>query len=232
MRTGQHLLCLLCLSVAACFVSCQSDSGKSANDESGRVTDLYIRYLEGERKVKAVAEFKLRDSAGVTTPDSFAYKVWFQGRAMQSLTEHGRQGYFNLELDYAQPGTFEFTVEGRDGNTRSFAYELRMKDSLAPLSFTKSKGLEVQLGERGLDNKESLVVVATDAMQASASSVSMGPGKGTLIFVPTQFEPLQEGPVSLYFVWKSRRDSTVDGRTVHADLEYYLREHQIPLSKE
>jgi hypothetical protein len=208
------------------ILSCGSDKKDTVSgQEAGKETHLYVRFMEKERNVKASAEFKVISENKIRIPDTIPYKIWFQGRTMEYLQEFTGKNMHNLELEYALPGVFEFTIEDTNGKAENFSFDLNSREAPTVESFTKQGGLVINLGGIKLDERDGIVVVVTDQMAASASSIVNGPGGGNLIFNPSAFEKLKEGPVDLYLVFKSSSiDTLPSGRTLIKEKEYFFKE--------
>ncbi len=219
--------------VGLVFGSCGS-SGESqeAAAEKGKITSLYVRYMEKEKKIKGIAEFKDTDSTGKIIPDASAYKIWFQGRAMQSLAEYTGKNYYDLELDHAQPGVFEFTVEDSLGNVAAYPIELQMPGAISVEGFKKEAGLMVNLDKLILKEGEDIVVVITDQGDQSVSTIIKGPSNGKVLITQESFNQMQEGPCTLYFVWKTAEQKPqTNGRLLILEREYFMQELTAELTK-
>jgi hypothetical protein len=223
MKTKESVFLILVLFT---ILSCGSGESKSEETKDlGKETYMYVRFMEKERNVKASAEFKILGENNQKSPDTVPYKIWFQGRTMENLQEYTGKNLHNLELEYALPGVFEFTVEDETGNTENFSFDLNSRETPQVISFSRQEGLKINLGNIKLNERDALVVVATDQMSASASSIVNGPGSGTLIFTPTAFEQLKPGLVDLYLVLKgSDIDTLKTGRAIIKEREYFFKE--------
>jgi hypothetical protein len=223
MKALAYPLLFITILLAAACGSDQADKNGSA--EKGKITNLYVRYMERENKVKAIAEFKAADEQGKPAADSAAYKVWFQGRAMQNLSEFTGKNYYDLELDHAQPGVFEFTIEDSKGQVAAHALELTMPGPLSVEGFKKGSGLMVNLNKLTLKEGDDLIAVITDKGSQSVSSLIKGPSAGKVLITQEAFDAMEEGPCSIYFVWKTAEQKTLEnGRLLIQEREYFFEE--------
>lgn len=224
---------LLLFAVMLGFASCSSEKAKDSGDNStGTQLSFYLRYLESESKVKAIAECRILNEDSLMVADSFAYNIWIQGRPLEMLPEVSKPGYYTLDLDHAQPGQFEFVFEDKNGKPESYSFNLLPKDSISIISFRDTQGLALQFSNQGLEADESLIIVATDQDNASASTTINGPGAGTLYVPFDVFSALKPGTLTLYLVRKTRINAQHEtGRKYVAELEYYYKDMKCELEK-
>jgi hypothetical protein len=214
--------------------SCTSEKKSSVSTEEGKVTSLYVRFMEAENKVKAIVDFRQISGspAGASEKDEQNYKVWFQGRAMQSLTEFTGKNYFDIELDYAKPGVFEFTVEDEKRQVNTYAVDLNLKSVIEIAGFKKGTGMMVDLKDFVLAEDDELIAVISDSASNSVSSSIKGPSKGKVLITQDAFNQLKEGPCTVYFVWKTTDQYTQEnGRIIVREREYFFKEIKTELQK-
>lgn len=218
---------LLLVAAILGLASCSSDKTADNDNSVGTQLSFYLRYLESERKVKAIAECRIENEDGLMVADSFEYKIWIQGRPLELLPEISKPGYYSLDLDHAQPGQFEFVFEDKKGKPESYSFNLLPKDSISVIALRDTQGLSLQFSNNGLGENESLIIVATDQDNASASTSINGPGAGTLYVPYDVFKALKPGTLTLYLVRKTRINAQHEtGRRYVAELEYYYRDLQ------
>ncbi len=224
---------LLLFAVMFVFASCSSDKAVDSSDNSdGTQLSFYLRYLESESKVKAIAECRVMNEDSIMVADSFVYNIWVQGRPLETLPEISKPGYYSLDLDHAQPGKFEFVFEDKNGKPETYTFNLLPKDSISVLSFRDTQGLELQFSNQGLEDEESLIIVVTDVDNASASTTINGSQKGTVTVPYEVFSALKPGTLTLYLVRKTRIIAQHEtGRKYVAELEYYYNDIKYELEK-
>lgn len=223
---------LLLFAVMLGLASCKSDKPTESDNSVGTQLSFYLRYLETDRKVKAIAECRYQNEDSLMVPDSFPYNIWVQGRPLEKLPEISKPGYYTLDLEYAQPGQFEFVFEDKNGKPESYSFNLVSKDSISVISFRDTQGLALQFSNEGLGVDESLIIVATDQDNASASTTINGPGGGTLYVPYDVFSALKPGTLTLYLVRKTRINAQHEtGRKYVAELEYYYKDMKCELEK-
>lgn len=220
---------LLLLFLNACK---SSGSKQEENAENGHITNLYVRYLEKEKQVKAVAEFKFQNKEGRVEKDDSIYKIWFQGRAMNDLSELTGKNYYDLELDHANPGKFEFTIENQNKQVTNHSLDLIQENVIEFQQFKKGYGLLVNLKNLILKEMEELIFVITDSNANSVSTTIKGPSKGIVLITQESFDSMKEGTCMIYPVWKTVQQSELDnGRLIIAEREYFFNESKVQLEK-
>jgi hypothetical protein len=223
------LALLLLLLLNACS---SSGSKQDAHPEDGHITNLYVRYLEKEKQVKAVAEFKFQNEEGRIAKDDSIYKIWFQGRAMNDLSELTGKNYYDLELDHANPGTFEFTIENKNKQVINHSLDLVQENVIEFQQFKKGFGLLVNLNKLVLNEMEELIFVITDGDANSVSTTIKGPSKGVVLITQESFDSLKEGTCMIYPVWKTVQQTELDnGRLLITEREYFFNDSKVQLEK-
>ncbi len=213
--------------------ACNSSGSKQEeHSENGHITNLYVRYLEKEKQVKAVAEFKFQNKEGHIEKDDSIYKIWFQGRAMNDLSELTGKNYYDLELDHANPGTFEFTIENQNKQVTNHSLDLIQENIIEFQQFKKGYGLLVNLNNLVLNEMEELIFVITDSESKSVSTTIKGPSKGVVLITQESFDSMKEGTCMIYPVWKTVQQSELDnGRVIISEREYFFNDSKVQLEK-
>lgn len=230
------LLGAACLAGGLLWSGCGSDSnenngsGNSSSKEKISV-DLYMRYLEDEKLSKVTASFNELSEDGKKVPYSTPLKMWFQGRAMDPLPSGAREGTYQLELDRVSPDMFEYVIEVEKNKTEKVELDMNKKTAPTVLGFSLTSGLEVDLAKLPLGEKDNLVIVVTDANNASSSMTITGPFRGTAILSVSNFAELTPGPADIYMVWKGQSDQKIGSIDAKVDLEYYFSKINVELEE-
>lgn len=204
---------------------------RGAESEKDKLTSLYVRFMEFESKVKAVAEFKKINPDGMLVRDDMPYKAWFQGRAMDDRSDITGKNYFDLELDYAKPGIFEISIEDNNQLMSSYNLDLSKRGDIDIVGFKAPTGLMINLNQIALREEDELIVVVSDQDYTSSASVK-GPSKGQILITQESFQQMKPGPCVIYFVLKSTdQQVTESGRTVVFEREYFFKEKRHELEK-
>lgn len=208
------------------LASCAGEQGNNSDGESNQkpntFIDLYMRYMEDEKQAKVTANFYNMDEVGKRTPYTEDLKMWFQGRAMDKIPGNSRPGSYQIEVEGVQPDIFEYLLEVAKNKTQKI--ELDQQNKVAPevTELSLTTGVKINFASAPLREKETLIIIATDASNKSGSITVNGPFGGIAILPTTNIEGLKPGKVDLYMVRKTRSENKFGTFLAEIDLEYYL----------
>lgn len=219
--------CILCI-VSAC-----DSTSKSAPEKKDKkvFTNLYIRYLEAEKELRAEAQFKIGDSLHLASSMSLENNIFFQGGAMEKRNINKNIIYRSLRahLDYDEVYNFQF----QDLQKVPYSVDLNM----SPVSYFhfktpvyKSKGMQLTLNKR-LQRGESIVLLFTGENNNSGSLTLNGPSKDSILsFRPAQLQSLPSVKGSVYLVKKKQTSQKLgEHYFINALIEFYSKEKLIEI---
>lgn len=213
---------LLVILLTFCF-SCASPNTEDA--KTTLFADLYVRYLESERQLKAQASFMEGDSISnaklVRLP-----KVTFQDKELR-------------ERDLPNIGVRYMLQQNGVEAQKDYIFKFQPKDcpeveqtiSLLPIGnfairdgIQKSKGMTLVMDEPTLTANESLVLLFSDQNNKAVSLEIKGPSNAKEIhFTPKQIQSLSLGKGQLYLVKKQISEEQKKDMEVQVAIEYYSR---------
>ena len=188
--------------------------------------ELFVRYLQSERELKAVATFFEGDSLASALPKTFTGGVAFQGSGMETRPLPGGTVRYNLQrqADYAEAFPFRFTNEG--GKQQEYSLAMTPLDTFFVVDGKASKTQGMVLYAKGgeLQADESLVFFFSDTQNRAATFTISGPHQGEEYRISRQqLKDLSPGPHYMYLVKKKRTTEEKGKLSVLADVEFYTR---------
>jgi len=202
-------------------------NGNNQTEQGPRIyAELFVRYLQSEREIKATATFFEGDSLANAAPKTFQGGVAFQGSGMEARQLPGGATRYNLQraADYAE--AFPFRFKDDDGQTLEYALSMVPLDTffIANNQASKNQGMVLYAKGGELQDGESLVFFFSDAQNRAVTFTIPGPHRGEEYrLTRQQLKDLAVGPHYMYLV-KKRRTAEERGKlSVLADVEYYTR---------
>ncbi len=218
---------ILSLSFAACQDGTTSKDAES--DGKSVSADLYVRYLADERSSKMTVSFYTTDENRKRTPYEEPVKMWYQGRALSATPAQVRRGSYQIDLTSMDPDTIEFRLEKDNGKEAMLNLDMTTRRLPDLVSFSKSDGLILDFKNAPLAERESLVIVMTDANNKSLSHTVNGPADSQKVVGLSDLETLQTGKVDLYTVHKLRHQKALDHFTFNIEQEFYFKKVEVDL---
>ena len=211
------------------ITSCQPDS-KTAQSENKKTTyaNLYLRYLQTEKKVKGEAFFKIGESAQKGKAHEYPKGVFFDGGNMNMKKAVGRKLY-RSERNSEFKSSYEFEMNPKgDG---AYNYNLKI-NPIASFKIengvSKSKGIQLSWEGSNLSKDEELVLLFTDNMNRAFNLNIQGPTNSPTIAVGKEkLTNMKYGKGALYLVRKYKAEQKKDGIQINAVSEFYTNSIEI-----
>ncbi|MCB0547403.1 MAG: hypothetical protein KDD19_07415 [Phaeodactylibacter sp.] len=186
--------------------------------------EFFVRYLQGEKELKAHASFFEGDSIATAVPKAFAGGAAFQGNSMEARNLPGGTIRYSYEQrsDYAD--SFKFGFQDDFGQKREISIAMAPVDSFAVQGGQASRSTGMSLYARGgkLTQGESMVLLFNDEENKASTIMLTGPSAGELYSIPAaKVEALRPGQYTLYLVKKKRVAEPGDSLSFLADIEFY-----------
>lgn len=203
--------------------ACQQETS-STEREIYYLADLYIRYLEEERNLKATAAFfEEIDSSGQLIPWHPEGKVLFQASSMEEKYIQNQVIRFikeSSELSFMPPFQFSF-------NSNQKKVDLQMDPiGLLSLEGTPGKQSGVRLTVEGgqLGESESMVFLFSDAQNKAYSHTVEGPkSENTYTLSMEDIADWPSGKGQLYLVKRQNKAFKSGNWTYQTQIEYYSK---------
>lgn len=210
--------------ILALATACQN--GSDEQPPPHLFAELFVRYLQAEKELKATATFFEGDSIRTAAPKTMPGGVAFQGSGMEARPLPGGTVRYFLQRKGDYAAEFPFSFKNDKGPKQQYALSMTPIDTFYITEDKASKSQGMSLFARGgrLQPGESLVFLFSDARNQAFSFTLDGPSQGEEYQIPPiQLEGLQPGPHQLYLVKKKKTAERKPGLSVLADLEYYTR---------
>ncbi|MCB0552002.1 MAG: hypothetical protein KDD02_00510 [Phaeodactylibacter sp.] len=188
--------------------------------------ELFVRYLEAERELKATATFFEGDSIQTASPKTFSGGVSFQGSGMEARPLPGGVVRYTLQQNADYSAAFPFRFPSNNGQKQEYTLAMLPIDTFYIIDGKASKSQGMSLYAQGgqLQAGESLVFLFNDANNRAYSFTLEGPTNGEEYRISAQqLEGLEPGPHQLYLVRKKRMAEKKPGVSILADVEFYTR---------
>lgn len=206
----------LCLCMA-----CNSDV--STENTVQRYEEFFVRYIAGQKQVKATAMFFEQDSIQNARPIAMAQGVTFQNRRMELKPLPGGAERFVIEQqsDYPERFLFEFT----DVHQQPGKFEI----SMPAIKNIAVKGGKCQLSDglhilidAPLSAKESAVVFLSDEAKKASTFQVAGPSQEAAIQLSSdEISHLAAGQYEMYLIKKLEASQKEGKCTTTGVIEYY-----------
>lgn len=184
---------------------------------------FFIRYAEGGGQVKAIASFFEGDTIATATPKTWEGGVSFLGSAMESRNPIGAGLRYmtDRQVDFLNEFPFRFTDDtGKAHEVRIALDKLESPAFKAPAS--KQSGLIFTHGGPQLEAGESIVLLITDAANATRSITLYGPQRGNEIILPAaDAAQLPAGKLQWYAVRRKQQERKEGRFDYSIETEYY-----------
>jgi len=218
------------LLICSFFACKRNNTSEQANNTY--FADLYIRYLDGERDLKATATFYKGDSLQDAQVVSLEDGVTFYGRPMEKRNLQNTAVRYLTEVfntDYTN--TYSFSIKDKElGNTQ---FDMGMTP-IGPVAVegkpSKANGLKLSVAGGRLNDRQSMVFLYSDTNNKAHSITIQGPQPEEQYLIPA--DSLQEWPVGkgrLYLVKKQLQISQDGFWSVQKQMEYYSKNLDLEL---
>ncbi len=214
MKSIFYFLPLLWMS--SLFFSCQNEPQEESAETQASSEDpirgnLFVRYIEDDKHLKAEAYFFQGNDDLDTRPKRFEKGVQFLGSGMGE--RHVGDSYirymYENTMAWREEGYY-FTLTDDDGKEHRFAFgesPQHLQDFTLPKTIYKSKTNYISFTPAHLPEGEQVAVLITDSKNKAATTKIVGPAdEGKIALEPEALKNLSPGPAEVYLVHiKSRR---------------------------
>lgn len=207
------------------FFTCKRNASDSEITKN-YVSDLYIRYLEAERNLKATASFFEKQDEEKYKPWRPKENVLFQASPMEERNIQKDTYRYLAEsfgLSFLPP--YQFSFQDEKGSTQQVKLQMGAIHSLsieAPPS--KRDGIRLTIEGGQLEATESLVFLFSDAANKAYSHTILGPyHQNTFFLSPTIIGDWPSGSGQLYVVKKQLKSSKSANWTFQTQIEFYSK---------
>jgi hypothetical protein len=218
--------CCFLLILATAVFACLKPAGP------GIFADIYVRYEQGERKIKAEATFYKGETPGSAKSIVFQTGVGFLGSSMESRSLPGGIERYEFETVANLPEfvPIHFTDDlGEEKNIDIQVPAIRDFEFLT-IPLKKTEGFSLKLDAAPLAGNEKLVLVFTDYKNQSLTlEVNAASAMQQIDFAPGQLRKLEPGNVQVYLV-RTGSVSKKEGRySINIQTEFYSKIKTITL---
>lgn len=218
------LVCSLCL-VTALF-SCLPREKEAGPTLFG---NLYVRYLQDGKEIKAEASFFEGDSVQLATPVSILGGVSFQGSGMESRNIQDKLIRYQYQNVGDYPSSFIFQAQDHNGAPSSFQLEMAPVSSFSfPDSIRRSQEFSLDI-QPAPGPGESMAILFTDAAGKASLVEVPAPISQKITLSPGQLAALTPGLNQVYLV-KKQHSAIQKGRfDVQCQVEYYTEVKEVEI---
>ncbi|HMO39194.1 MAG TPA: hypothetical protein PKC76_06235 [Saprospiraceae bacterium] len=203
------------------LIGCQSEQKSSER----LFADLFVRFLETERQIKAHASFYEGDDMATAQSVTFPNEVTFQRYKMQPRQIENRTMRYVFNGTGSYDGSFVFRYTDRQRKQREHRIVMSPIIDFAPLGdISRSRGMLLRVDSEPLQNGESIVLLFTSEENHSGVAEFRGPRDVTQLEVPASF--LQEVvPGKNYFYLVKKQRNKVEGNDINvtSNIELYSK---------
>ncbi|MCP3929173.1 MAG: hypothetical protein GY705_08745, partial [Bacteroidetes bacterium] len=185
--------------------------------------ELYVRYLENEKELKAQVVFFKGDSLENAQPASTDGRISFQGSEMLSRNLNGNtiRHTISFQSDYQETFTFQF----QDLSSQIRKYEAGMspiEGFIVKDQISLSNGMQLILKGEKLSRDESLVLLFSNEKHQAHSIIVEGPTESIELDIPAhQVKEFPIGNGTLYLVKKQTRPIKENYVSGTSTIEFY-----------
>lgn len=224
---------LLLFTFLGCLGACRTDSADAKRGAStARLsTELYVRYLETERQLKAHAAFSYGDSLPTLQTNDFPKGVLFQSKSMNpnQLPDRTLRYVYNGTGEYT-PNGFVFTYEDPTGKNRTYTLKLAPIEDFSVKGTATPHGLTLVLKGAPFQANESLILLFLNEKNKAFSSEFKGPfDVEELAVPPAQLAGITPGKHFLYLVKKQITTSTDGNANITSEIEFYSKTIEVQI---
>ena len=209
--------------IAFIFTSCQSDSkATQIEDKKTTYANFYLRYLQGENKVKGEAYFRTGENAKKGTSINYDKGVFFDGGSMDMKKAVGRKLY-RSERKSDFKSTYEFKMNPEGANAYNYLMKINPISSFKIANgVSKSKGIQLSWEGSNLNKDEELVLLFTDNMNRAFNIDIKGPTDLPSIAIGKEkLTNMKYGKGSVYLVRKFKEQQKKEGLEINSVSEFY-----------
>ncbi len=224
---------LLLLSIFALF-SCQNEpqNGEEASSSSTAAEELpirgnlFVRFIEDDKHLKAEAYFFQGNDDTDTRPKSFARGVKFLGSGMGERRVGDKYVKYQYEnnMDWRQEGYF-FTLTDDEGREHRFSFTEgvdHLQDFELPKTIYKDKTNYISFTPAHLPEGEQIAVLITDSNNKAATTKVKGPSEeGKITLTPEMLKNLSTGKAEAYLVHIQSKRIEEPPFSLSFTIEYY-----------
>ncbi len=210
----------------------------SACQEEKPVTiaaDLYVRYEQDAKKLKAEALFFEADSLSKGKNVIFQNGVTLNGTKMLTVTLPGGMVRYELEMsDGTLAPKYAFEFQDKAGREHSLPLKIHPfeKIGLTETTCQNLPCLNVSFEGPEIEKDEKLVVMFTDTASTSQSLEIKGPiVKNQIPVAPAQLNRLKPGPATAYLVRSKTSSEKKDGILAKKLAEFYSITTSVEIKK-
>jgi hypothetical protein len=209
--------------LATLLFACQQDPSP-ASPPKNYVADLYVRYLEEEKNLKATATFfEEQDSSKELIPWQPTGKVLFQASSMEEKNiQNGLVRYIkeSNDLSFMPPYQFSFDSGEEKVKLQMDPIGLLTLDQAAD----KQAGIQLKVEGGQLKRSESMVFLFSDANNKAYSHTVEGPqDQGTYRLSAEDIADWPSGDGQLYLIKKQQSTIKTDNWTYQTQVEFYSK---------
>lgn len=217
---------------AISLFACSNDTSNSTNTDIKQYADYYIRYLAGEKQLKAEAVFKKGTNpskAIVSQPEGsiFLNQQKLKGLFMsKSNIRFQYEGTNQLGKDYV----FRFV---KDDNTKiDFDAGLNAITNFSIKgAASKSKGITINWEGGPLSEREELVVLITDEKNKAATQTFKASPNNSVSLGADKLTKLTTGKGFVYMVRKNFGEEKIQDLYIKSAAEYYTDKIDLDIVK-
>ncbi|HMN91337.1 MAG TPA: hypothetical protein PKD70_14750 [Saprospiraceae bacterium] len=213
----------VCFGLVVFAVACRNDSYNKSTEQL--FADFSVRYLEGEKQIRALASFMQGDS--LPTARNFAPQggVSFQGLPMEQreFPKGGVRYTYKGTANYAP--NFLFTFKDAKGNIQQQGLTMSPIRNFSVRGIaSRAKGITLELDAEPIADDESLLLLFTDEQNRSASILLPGPFPTGSILVPKSYlQGVFPGKNQFYIVRRRTLPNRRIGLDVKSNVEFYSK---------
>ncbi|GEM_PF-4374451 len=209
--------------------ACQSDSDRQdesmAEDQPPIRGNLFVRYIEDDKRLKAEAYFFEGKDETDTKPKHFKGGVQFLGSGMGERSIGDRYYKYQYENTLAWQDNYSFSLTDDAGKTHRFSFGESPKPLTSfelPPAFSKSKTTYISFSPAHLPEGSYVAALLTDADKKVATTKVKGPSEeGKLAITPKLLEKMKNGEVEVYLVRVDSKRIEEPPFSLGFTLEYY-----------
>jgi hypothetical protein len=201
--------------------SCQS-SKKEKKDHQKILVDVYLRYLQPDKQLKAEISFSVLNSFKKKSPKKME-EVLLQQKAMDGKKIQNRYRYqLSEQTDFVSDYTLAYSSSLEKSNSQQFTIQAINNFSFKDQKISKSAGTYLNFEGNPLSATESLVLLFSDKEYKTSTIAIAGPSTGLRIPISAQqLAEINVGANTLYIVRKQRIEQELEKDQLIGVTEYY-----------
>ncbi len=208
--------------------ACQSDPKGQEEQHADQVPirgNLFVRYIEDDKHLKAEAYFFEGRDENDTRPKRFKGGVKFLGSGMGERSVGDRYYKYQYENTLAWQDNYSFSLSDETGKEYRFSFGESPKPLTAfelPTVLSKNRTTYVSFSPSHLPEGSYVAVLLTDADNKVATTKVKGPSdEGKIAIEPKLVEKLKSGEAEVYLVRVDSKRIEEPPFSLGFTLEYY-----------